>query len=170
MIVNVTADGRRYNIRVIRPDDRDHLVRGLEQMSPATRYQRFHGERTDFTSGELDFLVACDGVDHIAYVSHGVDYRGQETEGAGVARFYRDPEQPDWGEVAIVVVDGWQNVGLGSVLLGILADHCRKTCVKGWKASIVGDNDRAIHVFSKIGTVTQREWVDRSIVLHILLA
>jgi len=170
MTPQVTADGRRYIVRQIRPDDREHLVAGIGKMSPATRYQRFHNARSEFSPEELNFLVSCDGQNHIAYVAMALNYKNEEGEGVAVTRFYRDPNNSEWGEVAVVVIDAWQNVGIGSVLLATLADHCRRTGVKGWRATIIGDNERAVHLFGKVGTIVLREWEERSLILHVELS
>jgi GNAT superfamily N-acetyltransferase len=98
-----------------------------------------------------------------------LDPEDQEGEGIGVTRFFRDPNNAEWGEVAIVVIDAWQGSGIGSALLEALANHCLRTGVKGWRAAILGDNDRAVHTFEKFGKVVLREWEERSLVLHVEL-
>ena len=169
MAVYTTTDNRQYVVRPIQGIDREHLVAGLGKMSPTTRYHRFLTARTDFTDEELDFLISCDGKDHIAYVCRALEANGQEGEGVAVARFFRDPNNREWGEVAIVVIDAWQEVGLGSILLGTLAKQCRTTGAKGWRATLLGENERAAHLFAKVGKVVMREWEYRSLVLHIRL-
>lgn len=169
IIEYTTPDGRRYRVREIQEVDREHLLLGLGKMSPTTRYQRFHQERTNFSDLELDFLVACDGINHVAYVCRALDQDDIEGEGIAVARFYRDAENGKWGEVAIVVIDAWQDAGIGALLLDTLAAHCRRIGIEGWRAVIVGDNQRAINLFSRIGAVVKQGWEDRSLVLSIRL-
>ncbi|MBS1726176.1 MAG: GNAT family N-acetyltransferase [Armatimonadetes bacterium] len=165
----LTSDGRCYRVRPISAVDREHLQIGLGKMSPTTLYQRFHHYRRAFTDAELDFLTACDGKTHIAYVCRAIDDDGEEGEGVGVARVYRDTRDPKVGEVAIVVIDSWQNTGVGTALIQALADHCRQVGILDWRAVIVGDNDRVLHLLSRVGEVVERVWQDRSQVLRIHL-
>ncbi len=167
--INTTPDGRRYNVREIQPSDREHLARGVENMSVETRYQRFHTNRTHLSEPELDFLVGCDGKNHIAVVCHELDDQGEEGDGFAVARFFRSDDEPQWGEAAIVVMDDWQGQGIGEVLLSALAARCREENVVGWIATVGGDNQRALHVFEKFGVVESRVWHDRTQELRIRL-
>lgn len=170
MSIHQTSDGRSYVVRTIQPFDREHLVAGLAKMSPATRFQRFLTDRTDFSPEELDFLLACDGQNHIAYVCHALGTDGEECEGVAAARFFREADNPEWGEAAIVVIDDWQNIGVGSVLLDTLAEHCRRSGVRGWRATILADNDRAIKLLSKVGTICGRKWEGRSVEVSVDIA
>lgn len=164
-----SSDGRPYVIRPIRPEDREYLVLGLGRMSLETRYNRFHNARTEFTERELDFLVHCDGKNHLALVAMPLDDDGQECDGVGVTRFYRDSDDPEWGEVAIVIIDEWQGQGVGSHLLKALAEACIRAGVVGWRANIKPDNERAIHLFSEAGVVIERELKNEVVTLCIVL-
>lgn len=164
-----SLDGRRYKVRPISPIDRDHLRRGVERMSVETRYQRFLTNKETLLPEELDFLISCDGQNHIAYVCREVDADGTETDGFAVARFFRDVDDPQWGEAAIVIVDNWQNVGIGEVLLRRLAQRCLEVGVKGWRATVAGENTRAVHLFEKFGQIISRDWEERSQSLRLVL-
>ncbi len=164
-----SSDGRPYVIRAIRPEDRNYLVLGLGRMSLETRYNRFHNARTEFSEQELDFLVHCDGKNHIALVAMPLGHDGQECDGVGVTRFYRDSGDPEWGEVAIVIIDEWQGMGIGNELLRSLADACRATGVVGWRANIKPDNERAIRLFSEVGPVIERSQEGETLTLSIVL-
>lgn len=154
----VLRDGRRAVVRPIRRSDRERLVRGLEGLSARTRRLRFHGERTGFSEAELDYLTACDGSDRIAEVALGVDETGEEAVGVGVARAYRDPDEPSRAEVAIVVVDDWQGVGVGRILFAALADRCRAAGIRQWKASVLGGNAGGERLLMRMGKVVERRW------------
>jgi GNAT superfamily N-acetyltransferase len=119
---------------------------------------RFHGERTSFTTEELDYLTACDGVDRIAEVAVGLDSSGEEEIGVAVARAYRDPRDEERAEVAIVVIDEWQGVGVGGMLLGVLAERCLAVGIRHWRAYVLGENAEAVRLLESIGTVTARRW------------
>jgi len=42
---------------------------------------------------------------------------GEEVSGVGMARFVRVPEDPEAAEIAITIVDAWQGLGIGRILL-----------------------------------------------------
>lgn len=119
---------------------------------------RFHGERTAFTSEELDYLTRCDGVDRIAEVAVGLDALGEEEVGVAVARAYRDLEDPERAEVAIVVIDEWQGFGVGRFLLRVLAERCQAAGIRRWTASVLGENSEAVRLLESFGPVVERRW------------
>lgn len=90
-------------------------------------------------------------------------------KGVGVARFIRDSSHPEWGEVAIVVVDAWQRQGAGTALLSELSLRCRAVGVTGWHASVIGDNQPALNLLSKFGKIIHREWDSHCVSLTISL-
>lgn len=152
------ADGRRIAIRSIRESDRAHLEDGLTRLGPRTRWLRFQGARTHFTPAELSYLTECDGSDRLAFVAIGLDDRDEEAIGVGVARAYRDTESPDLAEVAIVVVDDWQKVGVGRNLLRVLAEACLKVGIRRWQALILSENETALRLFGSFGAVDEHRW------------
>lgn len=152
------ADGRRIGIRPIRESDRAYLEEGLTRLGPRTRWLRFQGARTHFTAAELSYLTECDGIDRLAFVAIGLDERGEEEVGVGVVRAYRDTEASDLAEVAIVVVDEWQGVGVGRNLLCILAEHCLAVGIRRWKALILSENEIALRFLATFGSISEHQW------------
>lgn len=126
-------------------------------MSPRSRYLRFHTTREELTDSELDHLVNCDGRDRIAFVVVGVDETGECAE-IGVARCYRQADDPQLAEVAFLVVDAWQGLGIGHRLLSTLAAYCVEVGVLRWSAMVVGENDEAFRMFERVGTVLSKRW------------
>ncbi|RYG24044.1 GNAT family N-acetyltransferase [bacterium] len=154
----VLRDGRRVAVRPIQPSDRVHLELGLERLGERTRRMRFHGERTAFTSDELDYLTRCDGVDRIAEVAIGLDSSDEEEIGVAVARAYRDAEDSERAEVAVVVIDEWQGIGVGRLLLGVLAEKCWKVGIRQWTASVLGENTEMVRLLESFGSILSRAW------------
>jgi hypothetical protein len=62
-------DGRRVEIRALRPDDQADLVAAIRQTSPQSLYRRFFVPRRSFTPEEIAFFVHVDFVDHVALVA-----------------------------------------------------------------------------------------------------
>jgi len=76
-------DGSRVVVRPVRPDDRELLVAGFEQLGPASRYQRFVAPMAELSEDDIAYLTQVDHHDHEALAA--ID--AATGEGVGVARF-----------------------------------------------------------------------------------
>src|SRR5215813_4836481 len=69
-------DGRRVEIRALRPDDRAGLIAAVARSSAQSLYRRFFAVKRDFAEPEIAFFLNVDFVDHVAFAV--VDrYQGQ---------------------------------------------------------------------------------------------
>lgn len=127
------------------------------QMSPRSRHLRFHSSRDELSDSELDHLVNCDGRDRIAFVASGLDEKGECAE-IGVARCYRSADDPQLAEVAFLIVDAWQGLGIGYRLLSTLAVYCVEVGVLRWSAMVLAENEEAFRLFDRVGTVVAKRW------------
>jgi GNAT superfamily N-acetyltransferase len=134
------TDGTPVLIRLLRPADRELLRRGFEALSPDTRRLRFFGAKTQLTDAELAQLTQLDGINHFAL---GAVREGpHEVEGLGVARFVRDPANPEVAEAAVTVKDTAQGRGLGTLLLTRLAAAARERGVSRFCGEFLAVNER----------------------------
>src|SRR3954467_15888333 len=101
-------DGTRMHARPIVPGDKPLLVAGLSRLSSKSAFQRFLSPKHSFTAAELQYLTEVDGHDHIALIAVDCDRPDQLI---AVIRCVRTA--PDTAELAIVVGDPWQGLGLG---------------------------------------------------------
>lgn len=67
--VETLRNGRRVEIRALRPDDRDEYVAAVSHSGPQSLYRRFFGAKRHFTEEEIRFFVNVDFVDHVALVA-----------------------------------------------------------------------------------------------------
>lgn len=123
-------------IRALRPDDGPGLAEAFEQLSETSRYRRFFTVKPRLSERTLSFLTDVDHRDHEALVAVAPG-SGQL---AGVARFIRDPQEPDQAEVAVTVVDSWQRRGLGTALLHELAQRAAEEGIRHFTAEILAEN------------------------------
>jgi len=158
-----------FTVRTITPNDRQTLALGLLELSATNRYLRFHSSKDHFEDHELEYLTTCDGRNHIGLIAETNLEGTTRCKGVGVARFIRDTSDPEWGEIAVVVVDAWQRQGAGQALLSELASRCRTIGVLGWRASVIGDNQPALNLLAKFGTIVEREWDSHCVSLRIAL-
>jgi Acetyltransferase (GNAT) family len=57
-----------------------------------------------------------------------------------VARFIRNPREPDEAEVAVTVVDSWQRRGLGTTLLREMVQRAAEEGIRHFTAEILAEN------------------------------
>jgi len=140
-------DGRRVEIRALRPDDRADLIEAVSRSSGQSLYRRFFAVKRGFTESEIAFFVNVDFVDHVALVAV-VDESGRPVI-AGGARYV--VVQPGKAEVAFAVVDQYQGRGLGAALMHHLAAIAREAGLKELIAEVLPDNSPMLKVFEKSG-------------------
>jgi len=125
-------------IRPIRADDGARLSASHARLSPESRYRRFLSAKPQLTGADIRYLVHVDGVDHIALVATQPSLPGEPI--VGVARCIRVPSSPDAGEVAIVVADALQGQGVGTRLVGRLAELAVAQGILRFRATVLSQN------------------------------
>ena len=68
----------------------------------------------------------------------------------GVVRVILEPGKKS-GEIAIIIADRWQGLGLGTKLVDYVLDICKEKKVETLYASIMVDNHQSIKLFRKMG-------------------
>jgi acetyltransferase len=129
-------DGRRVQIARLTPDDAQLLADAFERLSEESRRLRFLTPKPSLSPAELRYLTEVDGHHHEALSA--VD--PATGRGVAIARFVRDPDNPDRAEVAITVADEWQGGGLGKIMLARLVDRAREEGVQSFTALVSTDN------------------------------
>ena len=140
-------NGRRVEIRALRPDDRADLIAAVARSSAQSLYRRFFAVKRDFSEPEIEFFLNVDFVDHVALVAV-VDEHGPPVI-AGGARYV--VVQPGKAEVAFAVVDQYQGQGLGAALMHHLATIARRAGLEELIAEVLPDNSSMLKVFEKSG-------------------
>lgn len=133
--------GDVVRVRLIRPSDKEQLAEGMENLSESSRYFRFFLAKSKLTAAELRYLTELDGVDHVALVAGIPQEDGGEDEGIGVARFVRSGDREDAAEAAIIVTDGYQGRGVGTLLLARLGAAARERGIHFFVSEFLSDNE-----------------------------
>jgi GNAT superfamily N-acetyltransferase len=132
----VLRDGSEVVLRLIRPDDKELLLRGFRTLSHESRYRRFFSAKNDLSPEELRYLTEVDGVHHFAMGALSPDGR----DGLGVARFIQLDGEPGLAEAAIAVADHVQGRGLGSLLFQRLVAAAIERGVTRFRCDMLGTN------------------------------
>jgi GNAT superfamily N-acetyltransferase len=129
--------------RPVRPDDGPRFCRLWDRLSPDTVYRRFHAPLHRPPPGAHRLV----DVDHdlreaiVAVVGPDV---------VGVARYDRSPTDPSTADVAVLVEDAWQGVGIGRQLVQELSDLAGRRGVRTFTATVQPDNDRVIGLIGRL--------------------
>lgn len=140
-------DGRRIEIRALRPDDRAALIAAVARSSAQSLYRRFFEIKRHFTEPEIEFFLNVDFVDHVALVAV-VEENGRPVV-IGGARYVG--VQPGKAEVAFALIDQYQGHGIGAALLRHLAAIAAKAGIEELIAEVLPDNLPMLKVFEKSG-------------------
>jgi GNAT superfamily N-acetyltransferase len=154
----VLRDGTRALIRPIQPGDKDRLQQGLGQVSPRTRFLRFHADVDRLTDEQLRYLTEVDQRDHLAWVALNED--APDEPGMGVARCIRLPGEPEVAEAAVTVHDAYQGRGLGTVLLGVLARMARTQGIRVFRSYVLAANEAMLSLLRDLGADQRPETPD----------
>jgi len=138
------AEGLRYHVRPIRPDDAERLVAFHRQLSPHSVYMRFFTFHPTLSGTEIARFTTVDYVDRLALVATVGDRL------VAVGRFDRAAGQTE-AEVAFVVADEYQHHGIGSLLLDELARAGWQRGVEVFKAETLAENSAMLDVFRHAG-------------------
>ncbi len=131
-------------LRPIRPDDATKLDAFHQHLSSDSIYRRYFSIHPELSDKELCHLTQVDYVDRLALVIEDGD------ELVAVARFDRYPGTTG-AEVAFVVRDDYQHMGLGHRLLESLAEAAWARGITTFSADTLVSNRDMMSVFQHSG-------------------
>src|SRR3989442_10654077 len=145
-------NGASVRVRAIRPDDEPRLMALCRRLSPRTVYERFFSPRR-LLPEEAHALAKVDYRQRMAVVAEVDD--GQEPELIGVAR-YGPSDEATTADIGLVVADGWQGLGLGSLLLEEILRAGEQRGIHEFSADVLTDNRRALRLLARHTAITRR--------------
>jgi len=143
-------------MRLLKPADAALLEHLFYQLSPESRWRRFH-MITDHLPPQEVSRRACElaNVDNRTQAGAVVAVAGEGKASTivGVVRLARAPGQPDApeAEAAVVVRDDYHGQGVGAELLRRMVSLARRMRIKQIVAVFQADNDTAIRLFRRLG-------------------
>ena len=109
----VLRDGRHAVIRALQPQDREALSEAFARTGDESRYRRFFTSKRSLSEGEIKFFVEVNFTTHVALVCE-LEEGGRKVI-AGGGRYVVCA--PGSAEVAFMVDDAHQGLGIGSLLM-----------------------------------------------------
>jgi GNAT superfamily N-acetyltransferase len=142
-------DGTRALVRPIQPDDKARLQAGLQELSPRSRYFRFHSGVSRLSAAQLRYLTEIDYADHMAWVAINPD--DPDHPGMGVGRYVRLREDPGIAEAAVTVLDRYQGLGLGTILLQFVSGSAIEHGIHTLRTYVLAENRPMLDILDEVG-------------------
>ncbi len=142
----VLRDGSEVVIDQVHRTDVQLLADGFSRLSDESRRFRFLTAKERLSEGELRYFTRVDHHDHEALGA----LDPADGRGVGLARYIRDPHDPEVAEVAVTVVDEWQGRGLGTELLRRIMDRAAEEGIRRFSALVDADNEPMIQILHEI--------------------
>ena len=164
-------NGRRVILRLLQPSDRATYLRAFHKLSAEARYHRFFEPKDDLTDQELHYLVDLDQVHHFAIVAISPGSAKHKTvdEGVGLARCVEIPGHPHVAEPAVTVLDTWQGVGLGRLLMRRLVEAAKARGVQRFHVDVLEGNAPMLSLLDEVSVELMPAREDGSLTLDLPL-
>ncbi len=141
-------NGRNVEFRPLLPSDEFASRNFFYSLKESTVYYRFFQKKKVFSREMLQREWArVDYRKNMTIV--GLLQKGRRKEIVAIGSYAQSDVSQEIAEVAFVVRDDLQNMGIGSYLLMILENIARENGYKGFMATVLIDNTKMIHVFKK---------------------
>jgi RimJ/RimL family protein N-acetyltransferase len=142
----VLRDGSTVHVRPARLADAPEIERLMKGLSDRSTWLRFF-------SGFPNLDKAVQWATEVDYERrYGlVATTGGGGRVVGHAGFERQPDHPDRAEVAMEIADAMQGKGLGTILLGQLAEAANQLGIQVLDAEVLAENHKMLRVFRDCG-------------------
>ncbi|GAB6887311.1 hypothetical protein JCM13304A_08090 [Desulfothermus okinawensis JCM 13304] len=141
-------NGRNIEFRPLLPSDEFASRNFFYSLKDTTVYYRFFQKKKVFSRQMLQNEWAR--VDYRKNMTMvGLLQKGRKKEIVAIGSYASSDISKEYAEVAFVVRDDLQNMGIGSFLLKLLEKIAKENGYKGFIATVLIDNTKMIHVFKK---------------------
>jgi RimJ/RimL family protein N-acetyltransferase len=157
-------NGATLQIRALLPSDRSEMLASIGRSSTQTLYRRFLAPKRRFSEREIEFFLNVDFNSHVALVAV-LSEEGRPMI-VGGARYV--VSQPGCAEVAFVVDDPHQKLGIATHLIAHLVKIARAAALEEFVAEVLLENVPMLKVFERCGLAMTRR--SQRGVVHVTLA
>lgn len=157
-------DGSKVLLRPIKREDAERWLVFVNKLGIHTRYLRFHHVPREMRPEDATYFCTVDYTNTFALVAEVL--QRQNTAIIAVGRYYRLPDKRS-AEVAFVVEDAYQGMGIGTYLIKLLAKIARDNGIISFEADVLAENENMMAVFKDCGFPMSSELDDG--VYHITI-
>ncbi len=147
-------NGTSVRIRPIRPEDEPRLISLYERLSFETAYQRFFAPMKSLPPAAARVFANVDYHGRLALVGERVE--AGESAVVGVGRYAASPSEPTAAEIALVVEDRWQGLGLGTFLLREILRAGEERGLRNFRAEVLASNRRMLGLLRRHGSIVRQ--------------
>jgi acyl-CoA hydrolase/GNAT superfamily N-acetyltransferase len=148
------ASGRRMLVRPVRVTDEEAVQDLLYRLSDESTYLRFMQFKRSHPHEEMLELVDLDYEQNMALVV--VDSHSPAQDIVAIARYDVDPAT-GLADIAFVVRDDWQRMGIGTLLMRRMGEIARARGLAGFSADVLASNKLMLGVFQQSGLEVRSE-------------
>ena len=165
-----TKKGLLVGVRHLRFDDAVYLVDIFENMSADSRYQRYHQSIDHVNPGriwqEAETIAHMDGMKQGGLIAFA-DLPDKPNAPIGAARYVCLGEGR--ADTGVSIRDDVQGQGIGSELLGLLAEEARHNGIQKLVADVLNNNRGIVGVLKKLPYEMTRhpEGVYSTLIIHL---
>lgn len=153
-------DGRTVHVRPVRPGDAAAVQTFVRGLSDATRRLRFFAPIRELTPPMLTRLTEVDGRRDRVLIALAGDGAGRQ-----IVAIAQHAAEDDWRcELALVIADEWQDLGLGRLLLDMLIETAREAGFARVEADVLRNNDAILGLARAFGFAVTRSPHDATMV------
>lgn len=148
LIQTKLRDGTPIAIRPVTRGDGELIKSGMDHLSTRSRYTRFLHPIARLSEGDVRRFTDVDQTNHIAWGA--LDLTCKEDFPIGVARCIRLEYEPVAAEIAVAIVDSYQQRGLGTILLAAVAFNAARHGIERLEATVLSENRRMSELFIEL--------------------
>jgi len=142
------ADGTKFLLRPIRPEDEPRLIAGFAQLSPQSIRMRFFSTMRELPHSLAARLTQIDYDREMALVLTNAGPAGRQPI-YGVVRLAADPDN-ERAEYAIVVRDDMTGRGLGMLLMRRMLAYAERRGIKEVFGDVLAENKRMLDIARRL--------------------
>ncbi len=157
--------GKPFRFKIVEKSDKELIRTGFKKLSQKSVYTRFFSFLKELSEKQLEELTHGDQKKHVIW--GGFIESGIHRTGIGIGRYCICDKDDNTAEMAITVVDDYQNEGVGTILLAIIyffANCARLDYLVGY---IMVENWKFAVRFLKLGATITRTGNEYEIKLPI---
>ena len=145
----VLKDGSVILFRPIKKDDAPEWLNFYHRLSSRSKYLRFQRSAPNMTMEDAVRFCTMDYVNQFAFVAEAIEEHQKHI--VAIGRYARLPATPKTAEIAFVMLDSYQEKGIGTKFIEWLATVARKNEIDTFEAFVLPENTEMMSVFQGYG-------------------
>jgi GNAT superfamily N-acetyltransferase len=158
-------NGLEIRIRALRPDDGERIVEAFSKLDPESVYTRFFRYKKEVSEADLRVIRELDFETRVALVATLTENGREIVIASSSYSMYGDKT----AEIAFVVEEDYQGLGIGRRLLGHLGKIARARGITTFTAEVLYQNVSMLKVFTASGWPMKRTTEDGAVLISLAL-